>query len=215
MLELVWWFLAAGRARRRSDRALRLARKPPYRHSRLEWVLAHILGILAGVVAAIAVVAVLTLGGLLVGHAEHWGPAGKGGALIVAWLVAIATFAPAGRWVSNRVRPGRLAPRHERQARSAEQPYTEQAYTAPPYGEPPETEPPLAPPSPDPDDLYDRLQVAPHTSPAVIDAAWRHLARDAHPDHGGDPELFKSYEQAYAVLGDPPSRAAYDRARRE
>lgn len=206
MLELVWWFLAAGRAQRRVGRDLRLARKPPYRHGRVNWVLSHILGILAGVVAAIAVVAGLTLAGLLVGHAEHWGPAGKGGALIVAWLVAIATFAPAGRWVSNRVRPGRLAPRHERQARSAEQPYTEQPYTEPP---------PAMPSTPDPDDLYARLQVAPHASAAVIDAAWRRLARDAHPDHGGDPELFKWYEQAYAVLGDPPSRAAYDLTRRQ
>ena len=52
---------------------------------------------------------------------------------------------------------------------------------------------------------------APHSYPR----ADRTLALKHHPDKGGDPEVFKSYAEAYAVLSDPETRAAYDDELRE
>jgi hypothetical protein len=70
-------------------------------------------------------------------------------------------------------------------------------------------------------DHYETLEVSPRASSEVIQAAYRVLARNAHPDrnHDGDAEQrIRRLNAAYAVLGDPGHRAKYDlectRARR-
>ena len=68
-------------------------------------------------------------------------------------------------------------------------------------------------PVPERDDLYRILQVDPAASPLVIQAAYRVLARIFHPDVEGDDEQMKRINHAWAVLGDPRSRAEYDRQR--
>jgi DnaJ domain len=54
------------------------------------------------------------------------------------------------------------------------------------------------------------LGVAPGASPDEIRAAWRRVARDTHPDHGGDAAAFRAAAAAYARLGEteePPQPA--------
>ena len=64
-------------------------------------------------------------------------------------------------------------------------------------------------------DLYQLLGVARDASRQEIALAWRRRAREAHPDarHGDDgaPARFRALAEAWAVLGDPGRRAAYDR----
>jgi curved DNA-binding protein CbpA len=64
-------------------------------------------------------------------------------------------------------------------------------------------------------DLYQLLGVARDLSRQEIALAWRHRARDEHPDarrgDAGAPERFRALTEAWAVLGDPGRRAAYDR----
>lgn len=43
-----------------------------------------------------------------------------------------------------------------------------------------------------------------------IRRAYRNLASKAHPDKGGDPELFRSIQQAWEVLSDGDKRKEYD-----
>jgi curved DNA-binding protein CbpA len=59
-------------------------------------------------------------------------------------------------------------------------------------------------------DLYEALQVHPRAEPAVIRAAHRALARTYHPDMGGDERRMMDINSAWAILGDPILRAAYD-----
>ncbi|HXG26936.1 MAG TPA: J domain-containing protein [Candidatus Binatia bacterium] len=63
------------------------------------------------------------------------------------------------------------------------------------------------------EDLYRILQVDPGASPLVIQAAYRVLARIFHPDVEGDDAQMKRINHAWAVLGDPRRRAAYDAER--
>lgn len=44
-----------------------------------------------------------------------------------------------------------------------------------------------------------------------IKKAFRKLALKAHPDKGGDPEVFKEITVAYEVLTDPEKRNVYDK----
>jgi molecular chaperone DnaJ len=60
-------------------------------------------------------------------------------------------------------------------------------------------------------DLYDVLGVAPDAPPEDLKRAYRRLAREHHPDAGGDEARFKEIAHAYDVLGDPERRARYDR----
>ena len=61
--------------------------------------------------------------------------------------------------------------------------------------------------------LYEVLQVSPRATHAVINAAYRALARSCHPDvnHSTDAaHLMRQINAAHAVLMNPQRRAAYD-----
>jgi curved DNA-binding protein CbpA len=64
-------------------------------------------------------------------------------------------------------------------------------------------------------DLYQLLGVPRDASREEIAQAWRHRARDEHPDarpaDAGAPGRFRALAAAWQVLGDPARRAAYDR----
>src|SRR5688500_7221015 len=66
-------------------------------------------------------------------------------------------------------------------------------------------------------DHYEVLGVMPGARHADIQAAYRELMRQHHPDlRPGDPsaeEMARRITAAWAVLGRPSSRAAYDRVR--
>jgi molecular chaperone DnaJ len=57
---------------------------------------------------------------------------------------------------------------------------------------------------------YDILGVAKNASADEIKKAYRKLAREHHPDQGGDETRFKEIQGAYDVLSDPEKRQAYD-----
>ena len=59
-------------------------------------------------------------------------------------------------------------------------------------------------------DLYQRLGVARGASADEIKKAYRGLAREHHPDKGGDPEQFKAIQEAHEVLSDDRRRQMYD-----
>lgn len=58
--------------------------------------------------------------------------------------------------------------------------------------------------------LYDVLGITPTATAALIRAAYRTRIREAHPDNGGSEADAVDVNRAYAVLGDPDARAAYD-----
>ena len=60
------------------------------------------------------------------------------------------------------------------------------------------------------DDLYARLGVGREASEDEIKKAYRKLALKHHPDKGGDPEQFKQFAEAYAVLSDAEKKRIYD-----
>lgn len=57
---------------------------------------------------------------------------------------------------------------------------------------------------------YNTLGVNKKDSPDEIKRAYYRLAKDKHPDVGGDEESFRPIADAYACLSDPESRAIYD-----
>jgi curved DNA-binding protein CbpA len=59
-------------------------------------------------------------------------------------------------------------------------------------------------------DPYQVLQVDPRAEAPVIQAAYRALMKQHHPDRGGDPAIARKLSAAYAMLRDPRSRRAYD-----
>jgi molecular chaperone DnaJ len=59
--------------------------------------------------------------------------------------------------------------------------------------------------------LYDTLGVPKNASADEIKKAYRKLAREHHPDQGGDEARFKEIQGAYDVLSDPEKRQQYDR----
>ena len=63
-------------------------------------------------------------------------------------------------------------------------------------------------------DPYEVLQVHPRAEVDVIQAAYRVLARKHHPDLGGDARRMSQLNEAWAILGNPRRRAAFDLARR-
>lgn len=66
------------------------------------------------------------------------------------------------------------------------------------------------------DDYYALLGVHSGADDEELRKAWRRLALQWHPDRAGDHATarFQQLAEAYAVLSDPISRAAYDRRRR-
>ena len=78
--------------------------------------------------------------------------------------------------------------------------------------------PPLTPPSrPQKRSHYDVLKVSSDAPPEVVQAAYRCLARLLHPDTNPDDSTgarvraMQELNAAYAVLGDPGKRRAYDK----
>lgn len=57
---------------------------------------------------------------------------------------------------------------------------------------------------------YTLLGVHRRSTLPTIKSAYRDLARIHHPDKGGDPEIFKSLNEAYGTLSDPEKRKLYD-----
>lgn len=69
---------------------------------------------------------------------------------------------------------------------------------------------------PEPRDPYKVLQVDPEADAEVVQAAYRRLAQKYHPDLAAEPEAaarMVAINEAWAILRDPESRAAHDRAR--
>ncbi len=58
--------------------------------------------------------------------------------------------------------------------------------------------------------LYDTLGVAKGASAEELKKAYRKLAREHHPDQGGDEARFKEIQGAYDILSDAEKRKAYD-----
>ena len=59
--------------------------------------------------------------------------------------------------------------------------------------------------------LYVTLGLDDSATAEQVEAAYRKLAREHHPDRGGDEATFKSISDAYSVLADPIRRQQYDR----
>jgi curved DNA-binding protein CbpA len=59
-------------------------------------------------------------------------------------------------------------------------------------------------------DPYEVLQVHRRADQDVIHAAYRVLARKYHPDFGGDDIKMAALTEAWAILGNPDRRTAYD-----
>lgn len=58
--------------------------------------------------------------------------------------------------------------------------------------------------------LYEDLGVGKDASPEEIKQAYKKLAKENHPDTGGNTEKFQEVSHAYSVLKDPGKRSDYD-----
>ncbi|MGD9186267.1 MAG: DnaJ domain-containing protein, partial [Desulfobacterales bacterium] len=57
------------------------------------------------------------------------------------------------------------------------------------------------------------LEVPSGATPEEVRSAYRRLAKEFHPDHyEGGSEPFRQIQEAYAVLGDPVRRSAYEKS---
>ena len=57
---------------------------------------------------------------------------------------------------------------------------------------------------------YDVLGLQPSASPENITKAYRNLAKEFHPDRGGNEQKFHEISEAYDILKDPHKRARFD-----
>ncbi len=62
-------------------------------------------------------------------------------------------------------------------------------------------------------DYYSILGAEEEETRAEIERRYKRLARERHPDCGGDEEEMKSLNEAWSVLGDEEARRAYDAKR--
>lgn len=62
---------------------------------------------------------------------------------------------------------------------------------------------------------YMILNVAPTADEAEIKKAYRKKAQEAHPDKGGDTELFQEIAKAYEILSDAEKRDHFDKTGEE
>ncbi len=63
-------------------------------------------------------------------------------------------------------------------------------------------------------DFYAALQVSEKVTAEEVKTAYRHLARQYHPDHNpGQEDRFRAIHEAYRVLSDPQKRRDYDLSR--
>ncbi len=58
--------------------------------------------------------------------------------------------------------------------------------------------------------FYSILNVQPDVSAVEIKTAYRKMLRKAHPDTGGNAQLFMLVQKSYEILGNKNSRANYD-----
>ena len=63
--------------------------------------------------------------------------------------------------------------------------------------------------------LYERLGVQSNADANEIRKSYMKLARQHHPDKGGDAEIFKEIQKAYEILSDDQKRMIYDQTGRE
>lgn len=61
---------------------------------------------------------------------------------------------------------------------------------------------------------HDVLGLRPDATQGEVRAAWRRVAADTHPDHGGDPAAFARAEDAYRRLRASEPRAVVTVVRR-
>lgn len=61
-------------------------------------------------------------------------------------------------------------------------------------------------------DHYETLQLSASADSEMVERVYRHLAKRYHPDNDltGDADLFQQIREAFEVLSDPDTRAAYD-----
>lgn len=64
--------------------------------------------------------------------------------------------------------------------------------------------------SPKEKEYYDLLGVSPSATTNEITKAFRKIARDKHPDKGGDVEIYKKFSSAYDILSNEELRHCYD-----
>lgn len=59
-------------------------------------------------------------------------------------------------------------------------------------------------------DPYELLGVSPAATAQAIKTAYRQRVQTAHPDRGGDPNVFIAVARAFSLLSDPEARKLYD-----
>ena len=59
-------------------------------------------------------------------------------------------------------------------------------------------------------DPYELLGIARTATVLTIKAAYRQRVQTAHPDRGGDPDVFIAVARAFSLLSDPEARKLYD-----
>lgn len=62
-------------------------------------------------------------------------------------------------------------------------------------------------------DFYAELHVPTHADREAIRASFRAMARQCHPDYGGDAQRMQAISEAWAILSRPDLRSAYDQQR--